>query len=162
MLIIYELQLGRMMEDIAKILRQRYCIETPIQSIEKIVNKMGGKIEINTELTECKLGGMQGEFIISVPSESYMKSAYGRFMIVRKLGLYAKYCMFGEKEISNSFTDEVWASEFAMRFLVPAESLIRLLQGKWADLNTSELAAYFNIPVIFYINRVALWNTQNR
>ena len=148
------------MEDLSKELRQKYGIETPIESIEKVIEKMGGSVCVNEELTECKIESLSDGFMITIPSKQYMFSSFGRFMIVRKLGLYMKYHWHPNDVKENSFVDEVWASEFAMRFLVPADSLLKLLEDKWADLNTSELAAYFNIPVIFYINRVALWKTR--
>lgn len=162
-------------DKVADAVRYAYNIDSPIDDIRNVVKNMGGKIVTDFSITDGRIiKDSDNSFTIFVSSnEKYFNGRYTRFTIAHELGhlvLHMHYKSDIEKwdQIKNgeSFNRDGYsekefdANEFASAFLMPKNEFYRIADKHIAIhkdgkkyVNTSVLAAHFNVSEFAAINR---------
>ncbi len=149
--------------ELAKDILTVYEINTPIDDIESVVKKIGGRIGESNQLGFLTDGTIEKEadsFSIIIPA-SQASSVRRNFTVAHELGhlfLHMGY-QIDEELWENSDNvvfnrrgnseRELEANEFAAAFLMPAEEYIRVAD-KFSEGNTvfiKKVAEYFNVSV---------------
>lgn len=146
-----------------------YNIEIPIENIEDIVQKIGGRIVEKAEFNDLSDGSIKkiGENEFEIAISKYQSKKRKNFTIAHELGhlfLHMGY-MTNEKiwksqdetvyKRYGTSTQEYQANEFAAALLMPREEYKEVIESNVIN-NTviiANVARYFNVSVEAAINR---------
>ena len=154
--------------DIAESLLDAFNIQIPINDIEGVVNKIGGRVEIDVDLSMYSDGFIKKEndaFVISV--SPFQSNERKNFTIAHELGhLFLHMGYITDEEVwekqdgipyhrNGSSIMEYQANEFAAAFLMPKSEYKKLvdLNTNNQEVNTSRVAEYFNVSLNAASNR---------
>lgn len=150
--------------ELARDILTAYEINTPIDDIESVVRKIGGRIYESSQLGFLTAGTVKKEkdsFSITIPASQANNSARRNFTVAHELGhlfLHMGYqideelwgksdnVVFNRRGNSGR---ELEANEFAAAFLMPADEYIRVVDenSKGNKVFIKKVAEYFNVSV---------------
>lgn len=150
---------------VAQEIRNAYGISVPIENIDEVVEKMGGKIEsidcMPEDMDGCIRKDDSGEKFIIYVSED-QTPARRMFTIAHELGhLFLhmgyqidpeKWKMCGKEPIyrrGENSNIEYQANEFAAAFLMPKDLYIEQVEKNTEgdSVNTEAIASHFNVSI---------------
>ena len=152
-------EVQNLINNIAEDIIQIFNISIPVEDIDDVVQKLGGSIEVDSRLFECKVIKRGKRFKIILPL--FQNEKYRRFAIAQELGhlfLHMGYLTsdkLWDKQLDNtrfglSSAEQAYQSnEFAMAFLMPRAEYKRVLDENTVGtkIDTRSVAEYFGVQI---------------
>lgn len=155
--------LKQLINDMADTIRSIFQVKGPIDEIDKVVKKMGGRVVEDSSIDGFSDGRIRKEgkdsFVIEI--SPFQSKERRNFTIAHELGhLFLHMGFMTNPEIwespdnvtyyrNGSSELEYQANEFAAAFLMPKRDyelrLYQCLQGDFVD--TSQIASYFHVSI---------------
>lgn len=148
-----------LINNIAKEIIRAFDIAIPICDIDEVVQKLGGSIQVDSRLFECKVVKRGKGFRIIMPL--FQNEQYRRFAIAQELGHlflhmgYLTNTKLWDKQLDNtrfglSTAEQSYQSnEFAMAFLMPRAEYKKILEENSVGtmVKTKNVAEYFGVRI---------------
>lgn len=152
-------EVQNLINNIAEEIIQIFNIDIPIKDIDDVVRKLGGSIEVDSRLFDCKVIKRGKRFKIILPL--FQNEKYRRFAIAQELGhlfLHMGYLTsdkLWDKQLDNtrfglSSAEQAYQSnEFAMAFLMPRAEYKRAVNENTVGtkVDTRKVADYFGVQI---------------
>lgn len=148
-----------LINNIAEEIIQAFDIAIPISDIDEVVQKLGGSIQVDSRLFECKVVKRGKSFRIILPL--FQNEEYRRFAVAQELGHlflhmgYLTSTKLWDKQLDNtrfglSTAEQAYQSnEFAMAFLMPRTAYKKILEENTVGnkVKTKDIAEYFGVKI---------------
>lgn len=161
-------ELRMLINNLTQDIIDHYDIQIPIENIEKVVNDIGGRIEVSFDIDNIYDGSIKKEnnnFVIFV--SPYQSPGRKKFTIAHELGhlfLHMGYNINSElwdtQENSTYYRsgdsiEEYQANEFAAALLMPRERYKEIMDQntRGTIVETEKIADYFGVSVSAASNR---------
>lgn len=157
-----------LINDIAGLIRDKYGIQGPINDIDNIVKRMGGRVVEDYLLDGFSDGKIRklGEDNFEISVSPFQSNERRNFTIAHELGhLFlnmgfetndAKWTAQNVEYYRNGNSDlEYQANEFAVAFLMPKDEYIKIMDENTVGdmVNTTRIAEYFHVSTEAAANR---------
>ena len=152
-------EVQNLINNIAEDIIQSFNISIPVENIDDVVQKLGGSIEVDSRLFECKVLKRDKKFKIILPL--FQNEKHRRFAIGQELGhlfLHMGYLTSNklwDRQLDNtrlglSNAEQAYQSnEFAMASLMPRAEYKRVLDENTVGtkVDTRSVAEYFGVRI---------------